>query len=329
MQAQLICGHSPKGIQKYHCPHRDHLPGHCRGLRLRSRFAEARGRSTHIAQANNSEEESGPLTPQVKDNVIIWGTAIGLTSLAALCGTVWREPLLDFVYDQSISDGGEVLGAGDIVGGLLWALSLYYASPLQLLLLFLGRLDTTRPSDGVLRLLGIASGQPVDAIDYEAPLAIRVVAVLGFVAAGLGIAALFRAGLGDATWSTSSGIGACIAAGVYEVGRPKRLSVQDAQLLESQWQDFAAFAAQKLQKSGRCHESEIFKQFRRSYAKYRSEEAISDDVLRDMVRNFHPDVDRTPKGFFKNLSLIPSVDAFGEPVGGTASSPSANRSSMG
>eukprot|EP00967_Tisochrysis_lutea_P057537 scaffold72970_cov19-Tisochrysis_lutea.AAC.2 len=44
----------------------------------------------------------------------------------------------------------------------------------------------------------------------------------------------------------------------------------------------AAFAAQKLQKSGRCHESEIFKQFRRSYAKYRSEEAISDDVLRDM-----------------------------------------------
>jgi len=39
--------------------------------------------------------------------------AIGLTTLAALCGTVWREPLLDFVYDQSISDGGDILGAGE------------------------------------------------------------------------------------------------------------------------------------------------------------------------------------------------------------------------
>lgn len=46
----------------------------------------------------------------------------------------------------------------------------------------------------------------------------------------------------------------------------------------------AAFARQKLQKSGRCHESEVFKQFRRANARYRSEEAISDDVLRDMVR---------------------------------------------
>ncbi|KAF5836277.1 hypothetical protein DUNSADRAFT_6185 [Dunaliella salina] len=314
---------------KYQVSNRHTVFGSCRGLRYWSNFAGARGGSAHIARANNSDEESGLITPQVRDNAIIWGSAIGLTSLAALCGTVWREPLLDFVYDQSISDGGEALGIGDATGGLLWALSLYFASPLQLLLLFFGFFETERPSDGVLRLLGVASGQPVDAIDYEVPLAIRVVTVLGFVAAGLGIAALFRAGLGDATWSTSSGLGACIAAGVYEVGRPKRLSVQDAQLLESQWQDFAAFASQKLQKSGRCHESEIFKQFRRSYAKYRSEEAISDDVLRDMVRNFHPDVDRTPKGFFKNLSLIPSVDAFGEPVGGTASPSSANRSSIG
>lgn len=45
----------------------------------------------------------------------------------------------------------------------------------------------------------------------------------------------------------------------------------------------AAFASRKLQKTGRCHESEIYRQFRRTYAKYRSEEAISDEVLRDMV----------------------------------------------
>lgn len=67
----------------------------------------------------------------------------------------------------------------------------------------------------------------------------------------------------------------------------------------------AAFASQKLQKSGRCHESEVYKQFRRAYARYRSEEVISDDVLRDMVRNFHPAVDRSSTGYLKNLSLKP------------------------
>ena len=33
-------------------------------------------------------------------------------------------------------------------------MALYYCSPLQLLLLFLGRFEVERPSDGVLRLLG-------------------------------------------------------------------------------------------------------------------------------------------------------------------------------
>ena len=46
------------------------------------------------------------------------------------------------------------------------------------------------------------------------------------------------AGLGDATWSVSSGIGTCAAAGLYEVGRPDRLSGQEAETLEAQWQDF-------------------------------------------------------------------------------------------
>ncbi len=35
-----------------------------------------------------------------------------------------------------------------------------------------------------------------------------------------------------------------------------------------------------------------------------------------MVRNWHPDVERTTKGFLKNLSVVSRVDAFtGEAVG--------------
>ena len=45
-------------------------------------------------------------------------------------------------------------------------------------------------------------------------------------------------GLGDATWSVSSGIGTCAAAGLYEVGRPERLSGQEAETLDAQWQEF-------------------------------------------------------------------------------------------
>jgi hypothetical protein len=39
--------------------------------------------------------------------------------------------------------------------------------------------------------------------DYKCPIALKVVAAVGFLGAGLATAALFRAGLGDATWSTS------------------------------------------------------------------------------------------------------------------------------
>lgn len=35
-----------------------------------------------------------------------------------------------------------------------------------------------------------------------------------------------------------AGIGSCFAAAIYEVGRPKRLSSNEAMELEDQWQDF-------------------------------------------------------------------------------------------
>ena len=72
----------------------------------------------------------------------------------------------------------------DVAGALLWAVALYYASPVQLLLLFLGRIDVERPSDDTLRLLGAATGQPVNDASYEAPLPLRCMA-LRCVAAGV------------------------------------------------------------------------------------------------------------------------------------------------
>jgi hypothetical protein len=50
--------------------------------------------------------------------------------------------------------------AGDVAGALLWAAALWYVSPLQMLLVFLGKFDTERPSDWLMNKLGRATQQP-------------------------------------------------------------------------------------------------------------------------------------------------------------------------
>ncbi len=68
----------------------------------------------------------------------------------------------------------------------------------------------------------------------------------------------------------------------------------------------ASWADSRLQRGGRCHESEVFSAFRKAFGRYRSEEAVPDNVLRDMVRSWAPrGVERTPGGFWKGISLRP------------------------
>jgi hypothetical protein len=43
--------------------------------------------------------------------------------------------------------------------------------------------------------------------------------------------------------------------------------------------------------------------FRRAHARYRSADIISDSVIRDMVKNWHPGVERTRSGYLKGLSV--------------------------
>jgi len=133
----------------------------------------------------------------------------------------------------------------------------------------------------------------VDAVEYEAPTWVNAVAAAACLLGGAALAAAISLSLGDATWSVSSGIGALVAAAVYEVGRPQRLSGSEAVRLEEQWQDFSKFAARRLQRGGRCHESEVWAAFRREHARYRSVEVLSDATLRTMVVNWFPEAERT------------------------------------
>lgn len=51
----------------------------------------------------------------------------------------------------------------------MWSFALYYVSPLQLLLLFLGRIETERPSDWIMRKLADALGMTVN-VQAQPPL---------------------------------------------------------------------------------------------------------------------------------------------------------------
>ena len=64
------------------------------------------------------------------------------------------------LWSSLFAAAAPLLLEGDATGSLLWGTAMYYASPLQLLLLFLGKIDTERPSDWVLRQIGVAAGLP-------------------------------------------------------------------------------------------------------------------------------------------------------------------------
>jgi membrane-associated phospholipid phosphatase len=85
-------------------------------------------------------------------------------ALAAACAvTVWRVPIEDLLYGgeeaiDGLTAGYGGFGLGDAAGAALWAAALWFVTPLQLLLLFLGKIETERPSDEIISLLGRAAG---------------------------------------------------------------------------------------------------------------------------------------------------------------------------
>jgi hypothetical protein len=288
-----------------------------------TRFPQHKQPRTHIYAARTRPNISREAEPGDKslsgDNVAARSALIAavLASASTAAFVAFREPIEDFLQDNM----NELIGLGDVFGVSLWSFALFYTSPLQLLLLFLGKIDTERPSDWLTRKLGMAAGLEIDDLDFTAPQWIQFVVISICISQALIITLFLSQSLGDSTWAVSSGIGACFAAFLYEVGRPRKLEKDEALLLESQLLDFATWAKARLQPRGSCHETEIFTAFRRENSKYRSTETITDEILRDMVRNWSrrcsgEQLDRTSRGFMKGVSLRVRSDPFtGETTG--------------
>ena len=276
-------------------------------LSLPARQRRAAHRLSQHRPSRSCRAASPDTEPSPPANPLLVGVVAG-TAAVLLAVAVSSLSSPEGSLDDALFDGAGV-SPGDVLGSLLWSVSLYYASPLQLLLLFLGRIDVERPSDGTLRFLGLATGQPVDEASYTAPMPLQLANFGLFLIGGSGIAAACSSALGgEATWSVSTGIGACLAAAVYELGRPQRLSAVQQVTLEAEWSDFRAFADAKLVRSGRCHASEIEKAYRQYSPTYRARasraNAAGDADLRNFVANWAPGADRTSAGFYKGVSLM-------------------------
>jgi hypothetical protein len=82
--------------------------------------------------------------------------------VAGLAMTFGQDQILDFIYGSYDGEGGSSLQdlpftGGDVAGAALWTLALWFASPVQVLLLFLGFFEKERPSDWLMNLMGRAA----------------------------------------------------------------------------------------------------------------------------------------------------------------------------
>lgn len=291
------------------------ISGRCRLWRFSAtRHLTSKSRQNPV-QAEPDDKQSTSKT--LSSDVLAFRSGIlaaGLATCATLSFLTYQELIEDFLKDVISNDAG----LGDCLGVLLWSTALFFASPIQLLLLFLGKIDTERPSDWMIRIIRIAAGLPVDdpGQTHDAPQWINLVVVAICVAQGLVITTLLSSSLGDSAWAIASGLGACFAGAIYEAGRPRRLEKEESMTLEAQWVDFNHWSSNRLQRKGNCHETEIFEAFRRENARYRSMDTISDEILRDMIRNwgrqsnYGSGVERTSRGFIKGISVLARSDPF-------------------
>ncbi|GIL79018.1 hypothetical protein Vretifemale_8423 [Volvox reticuliferus] len=197
-------------------------------------FSFARGGIACSSQQNPRD------TPEGRgDTAILLAMGALVLAVAVTVGyPMVADQIEDLIYSADSLSGAGGFGPADVVAGLLWGLSLFFASPLQQLLLFLGKIETERPSDWI--IMQLARGPlGLDILDVnEAPSWLSYIAAGICLVSGLAISFGLQAGLGDSIWALSTGTGACLAAGVYEVGRPKRLNLEETRQLDQQWRDF-------------------------------------------------------------------------------------------
>jgi len=153
----------------------------------------------------------------------------------------------------------------------------------------------------------------------SAPYSIKTIILTLFVAAGLLVERLLLVALEDSSFVISIGICSCIGGGLLEVIREPLPTREERDLLRRLTDEFFVFANERIEPSGRCHETDIVREFRAFYPRYRRCDmgqttdgvSLPDDEIGDLVRKWNSQVGRpgtrTSTGYWKGISVAPKA----------------------
>eukprot|EP00958_Prasinococcus_capsulatus_P007439 scaffold695_cov384-Prasinococcus_capsulatus_cf.AAC.20 len=146
-------------------------------IRCRRPSAATTQRTVCCSQEEKVDGSEGT-TPALSTEKQTYSTALGLVMFSSVLAASY------IVGDAAMME------AGDYIAAALWSASLYFVQPLQVILLFLAKTDTSRPSDFVLRRLGTLAGEDVDDVKYEVPWSLQLATVSLCFLSGIAIAAV-------------------------------------------------------------------------------------------------------------------------------------------
>ena len=154
----------------------------------------------------------------------------------------------------------------------------------------------------------------------NAPLTVRFPVFVICIFGGLMLDRLLLVALESSSFVISAAICAAFGASLLEVIRKPLQTREERELSVKLNDEFLIFSAERLAVGGRCHESEIVSAFREYFPRYRRSDmsrttdgvSVPDDQIGDLVRMWNRSMggpgERTPRGFWKGISLA-AVDA--------------------
>ena len=177
----------------------------------------------------------------------------------------------------------------------------------------------------------------------DAPLQVRALVLLPFLAAGLLVNRLLLVALEDPSFVISLGIISSLGGAAFNLIRPPLPTRQErdlqvkssrdlhlsplistgSQLISTDLQvklrdEFLIFSSDRIAVGGRCHERDVVAAFRAFYPRYRNRDmgryadgvSVADDDIADRLREWNAQMGRpgvrTSTGFWKGISVGPS-----------------------
>lgn len=158
----------------------------------------------------------------------------------------------------------------------------------------------------------------------DAPLQVRALVLLPFLAAGLLANRMLLVALEDQVFVLSLGIISCIGGGLLEVIRQPLPTRAERDLKARLADEFLIFSADFLttsRGSARCHERDVVAAFRTYYPRYRNRDmerstdgvSVPDEVIADALRSWNVQMGRpgvrSSAGFWKGIAVKKREDA--------------------